>query len=95
MVFIRPKILRDESQTTTASEEKYNNVREEQKALHKGHITLLPGQTQPVIPPLSPYTAPVNPAPNGRPNPEGAVKEDPAPQPTAPQPTAPRPAPPQ
>jgi general secretion pathway protein D len=95
MVFIRPKILRDESQTTTASEEKYNNVREEQKALHKGHITLLPGQTQPVIPPLAPYTAPVYPAPNGRPNPEGAVKEDPAPQPMAPQQPAPQQAPPQ
>ncbi len=51
MVFIRPRILRDDVQTESLSEGKYNGMRHEQQTLHKGHITLLPGQTQPAIPP--------------------------------------------
>ncbi len=49
MVFIRPRILRDDVQTESLSEEKYNGVRQDQKTLNGGHITLLPGETQPVI----------------------------------------------
>jgi general secretion pathway protein D len=51
LVFIRPRILRDDVQTESLSESKYNSIRTEEKNLHHGHITLLPGQTQPVIPP--------------------------------------------
>jgi len=51
LVFIRPRILRDDVQTESLSEGKYNGIRREEQTLHKGHITLLPGQTQPSIPP--------------------------------------------
>jgi general secretion pathway protein D len=51
LVFIRPRILRDDVQTESLSEGKYNGIRREEQMLHKGHITLLPGQTQPSIPP--------------------------------------------
>ncbi len=54
LVFIRPKILRDAEATESTSEVKYNEVRQNQKTLNNGHITLLPGQKQPVVPPMPP-----------------------------------------
>jgi len=51
LVFIRPRILRDDVQTESLSEGKYNSIRNDEKTLHNGHITLLPGQKQPEIPP--------------------------------------------
>jgi general secretion pathway protein D len=50
LVFIRPKILRDDVQTESTSEASYNEMRGQQKSLNGGHIMLLPGQTQPLIP---------------------------------------------
>ncbi len=69
MVFIRPQILRDDDQTEAASIDKYNEVRDQQQALHKGHINLLPFDHQPVIPAAptppaaAPPPAPTNPPP--------------------------------
>ncbi|MEP6547454.1 MAG: type II secretion system secretin GspD [Gammaproteobacteria bacterium] len=54
LVFIRPKILRDAEATESTSEAKYNEVRQHQKTLNNGHITLLPGQKQPVVPAMPP-----------------------------------------
>src|ERR1700719_1737553 len=54
LVFIRPKILRDADATETTSEGKYEEVRQGQKTLNHGNITLLPGQKQPVVPPMPP-----------------------------------------
>jgi general secretion pathway protein D len=54
LVFIRPKILRDAVATETTSEVQYNDLRQNQKLLNNGHITLLPGQKQPVVPPIPP-----------------------------------------
>jgi general secretion pathway protein D len=73
LVFIRPRILRDDVQTESVSESKYNSIRIEEKNLHHGHITLLPGQTQPVIPPppSPPQARPTR--PNTPTNPAGAA----------------------
>jgi general secretion pathway protein D len=64
LVFIRPRILRDDVQTESLSEGKYNGIRREEQTLHKGHITLLPGQTQPSIPPppVPPQSRPTGPS---------------------------------
>ena len=54
LVFIRPKILRDAEATEATSQGKYEDVRQEEKKLGSGHIMLLPGERQPVIPVLPP-----------------------------------------
>jgi general secretion pathway protein D len=54
LVFLRPKILRDQSATEATSTSQYNAIRGEEQSLHKGKITLLPGETQPSIPPIAP-----------------------------------------
>src|SRR3984893_1578185 len=51
LVFLRPKILPDQAATEAVSAQKYNEIREEERTLHKGKITLLPGEKQPSIPP--------------------------------------------
>jgi general secretion pathway protein D len=53
LVFLRPKILRDQAATEAVSAQKYNEIREQERTLHKGKITLLPGEKQPSIPPMS------------------------------------------
>jgi general secretion pathway protein D len=50
VVFIRPRIMRDAEATESAGEAKYNEVRRSQQNITGGHITLLPGEKQPVIP---------------------------------------------
>jgi len=64
LVFIRPRILRDDVATESLSESKYNGIRNEEKNLHNGHITLLPGQHQPAIPPppMPPQSRPTGPS---------------------------------
>ena len=94
LVFLRPKILRDQAATEAASSTRYDEIRNEEKSLHKGKITLLPGEKQPSIPPYSaapPATqhstgsgtvAPApQPAPSAQPAPPGlaAPSEQPAP----------------
>jgi general secretion pathway protein D len=97
LVFIRPKILRDADATEKTSETQYNEVREGEKTLNNGHIMLLPGQKQPVVPPMPPASGvPAQPPPGT--NPQGATPNVPppaAPTPTAPPATAaPQPSPP-
>ena len=107
LVFIRPKILRDAEATEHTSEDKYNQLRQEQRNLNGGHITLLPGQKQPVVPSVPPGSglpaAPPSGAneqgatPNMRPpSSPPAATPGPAPAPPAPStpaPTAPSPSP--
>jgi general secretion pathway protein D len=50
VVFIRPRIMRDSEATEATSQQKYNDVRRMQQGLTGGHITLLPGEKQPVVP---------------------------------------------
>jgi general secretion pathway protein D len=100
LVFIRPKILRDAEATEATSETKYNEVRQDQRTLHNGHIMLLPGEKQPLVPAVPPGSGlPAAPPPDA--NPQGATPNAPpasrpppattAP-PSAPPPTGPPPA---
>jgi general secretion pathway protein D len=81
LVFIRPKILRDADATESTSELQYNDLRQQQRSLNKGHITLLPGQKQPVVPPMPPGAGLPAPPPAGT-NAQGATPNAPPPQST-------------
>jgi len=90
LVFIRPEILRDATATETTSETKYDQMRHEEKTLNNGHIMLLPGEKQPVIPAVPPYSGiPVAPPPST--NPGGATPNVPQ-LPSAPPQGAPAPS---
>lgn len=52
LVFLHPTILRDQAASDSLSASKYNAIREDERSLHKGSITLLPGEKQPSIPAL-------------------------------------------
>jgi general secretion pathway protein D len=52
MVFIRPTILRDAVQAATETNAKYNVLRNQQLSRRKGKVTLLPGERQPLLPPI-------------------------------------------
>jgi general secretion pathway protein D len=80
LVFLRPKILRDQPTTEAVSASKYNEIRDEERNLHKGKITLLPGEKQPSIPQIPPSS------PNAQ---RGATSVAPAPQPVPPPQVAP------
>jgi general secretion pathway protein D len=94
LVFIRPKILRDSDATESISEAKYNEVRQSEKTLNHGKITLLPGQTQPSVPAIpSGIALPPAPAP-AQTNEQGALPANPAPTTTPQTTTTPLPTPP-
>jgi general secretion pathway protein D len=85
LVFIRPKILRDADATEATSQGKYDEVRQEEKKLGQhGHINLLPGEKQPVIPVIPPKSSLPPPSPSDITNPAGATPNPPPPQTTAP-----------
>jgi general secretion pathway protein D len=86
LVFIRPQILRDADATETTSETQYNDVRQQQKSLNKGHITLLPGQKQPVVPAMPPGAG-LPAAPPAGTNAQGATPNAPPPPSAEPQST--------
>ena len=56
MVFIRPKILRDSVQTSIETNEKYNYIRDLQRAGRgasgDGGVAIMPGTDRPMLPPL-------------------------------------------
>jgi general secretion pathway protein D len=99
LVFLRPKILRDQTATEAASSARYDEIRNEEKNLHKGKITLLPGEKQPSIPPYSaaPPTRNMGPstvAPSAQPAPPpglAAPSDQPAPQSYQPAPSSSQP----
>ncbi|HEX3397710.1 MAG TPA: type II secretion system secretin GspD [Steroidobacteraceae bacterium] len=90
VVFIRPRIMRDSEATEATSEEKYNDVRRMQQGLTGGHITLLPGEKQPVIPAIPPGIALPAPPPPAETNEQGATP-NPARPFTVPQPQSSQP----
>jgi general secretion pathway protein D len=95
VVFIRPRIMRDADATESTSEAKYNEVRRSQQSITNGHITLLPGEKQPVIPAIpSGIALPPAPPPSDT-NEQGATPNPPqqfVPPPLAqPAPTTPPP----
>jgi general secretion pathway protein D len=77
VVFIRPRIMRDADATESTSEARYNDVRRLQQGINGGHVTLLPGQKQPVVPAIPPGIA-LPPAP-AETNPQGATPNPPTP----------------
>ena len=77
VVFIRPRIMRDSDATEATSEEKYNDVRRMQQGLTGGHITLLPGEKQPVIPAI-PQGIALPPPPPSETNAQGATPNNPS-----------------
>jgi general secretion pathway protein D len=89
LVFIRPKIMRDAEATESTSEAKYDEVRQTQRALHNGHITLLPGEKQPLVPAMPPGSGLPAPPPPGT-NAQGATPNTPPPLLAAPQSPAPQ-----
>ena len=88
LVFIRPKILRDQQQIQATSKTQYNSMRALQNNLHHGKVTLLPGEHQPVIPELR------NPPAQGAPPPQDSQQSPGLAAPAAPATPAPTPAPP-
>ncbi len=72
VVFIRPRIMRDADSTESASEAKYNDVRRQQQGISNGHITLLPGEKQPVVPSI-PSGIALPQSPPGDTNAQGAL----------------------
>ena len=60
MIFIRPKILRDDAQAAyeTDSKYKYMMEQEQQAELHQDIIPLLPGEKRPRLPPMPPPPPP-------------------------------------
>jgi general secretion pathway protein D len=107
LVFLRPRILRDQAATEAVSAQKYNDIRDQERSLHKGKITLLPGEKQPSIPPIpskqgaypngtnvivAPAPQPVS---GAQPPPSGQIVSPPQPAPPSSQPapgTQPAPA---
>jgi general secretion pathway protein D len=89
LVFIRPRIMRDAEATESTSEAKYDELRQDQRALHNGHITLLPGEKQPLVPALPPGSGLPAPPPPGT-NAQGATPDTSAPQSPARQSPAPQ-----
>jgi general secretion pathway protein D len=59
MIFLRPKILRDQAQSAYETDLKYNYMQDEEKSFeHREIPPLLPGEKQPRLPPLPPPPPP-------------------------------------
>jgi general secretion pathway protein D len=52
MIFIRPTIIRDGISAAIETNAKYNVIRNQQLARRRGRVTLLPGERQPLLPPI-------------------------------------------
>ncbi len=58
MIFIRPTILRDASQTAFETNQKYNMIRNIQQGQQGRGVELMPGTDRPMLPPLEEYRKP-------------------------------------
>ena len=61
MVFIRPRVLRTAEQAAIETNSKYNYLRDMQLNRNDGKVKMMPGSTQPMLPPL---VGPTQPTPN-------------------------------
>ena len=82
MLFIRPTIIRDGAQAAIETNAKYNVVRNQQLQRRKGKVTLLPGERQPLLPPIEELSRYADPT-------AGAKQPEPGTDPTKPAETAP------
>ena len=105
MIFIRPKILRDQSQAAYETDLKYNYMQDQQRSFERREIPpLLPGEHQPILPPLPPppppgtQAAPISPEEKARAAEASGragetLVQPPSPAQAAPSPNPPAPAP--
>jgi general secretion pathway protein D len=63
MVFIRPRVLRTAEQAAIETNAKYNYLRDIQLERNDGKVRMIPGATQPTLPPLVGPTQPTPPPP--------------------------------
>jgi general secretion pathway protein D len=82
MLFIRPTIIRDGAQAAIETNAKYNVVRNQQLNRRRGKVTLLPGERQPLLPPIEELSKYADPT-------AGAKAPEPGTDPTKPLETAP------
>ena len=82
MLFIRPTIIRDGAQAAVETNAKYNVVRNQQLNRRRGKVTLLPGERQPLLPPIEELSKYADPT-------AGAKAPEPGTDPTKPLETAP------
>ena len=64
MVFIRPKILRDNTQMAFETNAKYNYIRDIQqqgRGGKGGRVALMPGEDRPMLPPIETFGQPTGP----------------------------------
>lgn len=61
MIFIRPTILRDATQTSFETNQKYNYIRDVQQGREGTDVQMMPGQVRPMLPPIEQYTKPKTP----------------------------------
>ncbi|HWK73007.1 MAG TPA: type II secretion system secretin GspD [Povalibacter sp.] len=94
MVFIRPKILRDGMSTAVETNAKYNVIRDQQLQRRDGKVTLLPGERQPLLPPIEDLSKYADPTAGAKPPQPGTERpEEQAPLQTTPLPATPQPPP--
>jgi general secretion pathway protein D len=86
MVFIRPTILRDGVAAAIETNAKYNVLREQQLQRRKGKVTLLPGERQPLLPPIEDLSKYADPTAGAQPPAPGTNREQPPPAETQPLP---------
>jgi general secretion pathway protein D len=84
MLFIRPTIIRDGAQAAIETNAKYNVVRNQQLQRRRGKVTLLPGERQPLLPPIEELSKYADPT-------AGAKGPEPGTDPTKPVQTSPLP----
>ncbi|HEY7638939.1 MAG TPA: type II secretion system secretin GspD [Steroidobacteraceae bacterium] len=87
MLFIRPTILRDGAAAAIETNAKYNVVRNQQLQRRKGKVTLLPGERQPLLPPIEDLSKYADPTAGAKPPDKGTdptqekpLKTEPLPQ---------------
>jgi len=89
MVFIRPTILRDGIDAAIETNAKYNVLRNQQMIRKKGKVTLLPGERQPLLPPIEELSKYADPTAGAAAPTPGTDREVPAPAQTSPLPEQP------
>src|SRR5688500_5098479 len=86
MVFIRPTILRDGVAAAIETNAKYNVLRDQQLQRKKGKVNLLPGERQPLLPPIEDLSKYADPTAGAQAPAPGTNREQPPPVETQPLP---------
>jgi general secretion pathway protein D len=86
MVFIRPTILRDGVAAAIETNAKYNVLRDQQLQRRNGKVTLLPGERQPLLPPIEDLSKYADPTAGAQAPAPGTNRQQPAPAETQPLP---------